>query len=638
MTSSNVNDQTVVVTLTIGGVTHTWEPTLPTSPTATTIDNPEAKSYIERMAVNPNSTYISAIDNFFGALKSAPLSLDLFDHIHLLAMHDVDAARLNLLGGSLPIVATTPSTQFAAGIGFGGTGNGGGLTLGVTPSQLTKATQNNASLIVVVEAAGAEEGNLISVSTNPQRMVFNPRNSRGAVNVRLNNWSTHGTTATVPSRSGTWIATRDADVLSVYCNGALVEQVMGYGSSDPNLQTSFIQYLEDYSTVQTDRISLVATGGSLTAPQVAAFSKAVQDYRLAIGLAEPKTEASHEDKAPEDGPSTDEPRTPEPDASAAPSADALTWSPPALSSPTIINLPSSGDYDNGSSASSATDFELVPPATTDRGMVTFRGGRNVRLIGGRQVLNTSQFNDRAITIRDVANSVFIEGVHIDLAQESPFDGISAGGTGRWATQTQWAHVYMQNILVTGLHGTVAGLHADGFQMDYGIRNLRIDKWTSDTNYQHLFMQQYGNANNPILNNGSIDIRRANFKLNAIAGGEPDREFLSSLYFGQRSSELTSIDNANVSIILDDVWAEPEANPTYSYGAQREVRPVGGAQAPTGLGSDGISQYIHWGGGSYEQLFRDASGGPAIVRLGIPPGGDFVTAADVGIGYVSPGYL
>lgn len=264
---------------------------------------------------------------------------------------------------------------------------------------------------------------------------------------------------------------------------------------------------------------------------------------------------------------------------------------------------------------SDADLVLEPNLATRTGAVQIVGGARVSNIGGQ-----TRFSGTGIIAeiyKNISEVVFLEGRHIIM--EKSADAIVAGGTSRHETPfVLFPKVYIQNVRVEGVRGTYDALHADVFQMDLSAHSINIDKLTADTNYQVLFMrpEPYGGR---ILSH--IDLRRCNFRKNAIPGETGPTKLI---YFGTSDAEVAAV---NYKIYLTDVWAEIPAG----QDPHDVIFPKHGAT----IGSDAISPYVWWpelGG-----IIQDLDGNPGRVRLGAPPGGDFVPAGSVGLNYVSPGY-
>jgi len=256
------------------------------------------------------------------------------------------------------------------------------------------------------------------------------------------------------------------------------------------------------------------------------------------------------------------------------------------------------------------DAVFIPPQVERRSVFQCVGGRHVHYVGGKVVCEWE--GSAAERYKDVSGSVFIEGRHIVMKYTG--DAFSGGGTFRKEkTFRFFPNVYIQNCRVENVHGSYDALHADIFQMDYALRGLNIDRLTGDTNYQALYLR-------PMAPVSSIDLRRCNFRRNA---GPGDKEtFL--IYFFRHHED---VERSSHMIYLTDIYCEiPEGlDPMQCFSPRKGL-----AQ-----GADAEGPYVWWP--DLTQRIQDLNGRPGRIRLGRPPGGDFVTAANAGLNYRSPGY-
>lgn len=289
------------------------------------------------------------------------------------------------------------------------------------------------------------------------------------------------------------------------------------------------------------------------------------------------------------------------------------WTAPEQTSPASYTLSTSYWRNDGNSGrpavfGSTTDVILSPAATARTSRLIVEGGRHVRMIGGSHVL-TDEAGTIAVNAVDITGSIFIDGQLIDLSgRTAECDALQAGGTIRTTVpQTKFPDVYFQNCLVLGVHGTEAGLHADGFQMDRSLNWLRMHMVTVYSSYQWLFLRPLPTVT------GGIDLRRCNFRWYDAAGRD-DQNNLHPFYLALNDTELASV---SYPIFLTDVWIDN----TGVSDPLTLVSPSSSAE----IGSDGVSPYIHW---PTHSRIRDIGGLPGRVRLGTPPGGDYTTAADL----------
>lgn len=267
-------------------------------------------------------------------------------------------------------------------------------------------------------------------------------------------------------------------------------------------------------------------------------------------------------------------------------------------------------------ATAADSLVFLPCPKARTGALQVVGAGSVVHIGGLLRFRDSTGNIAEV-YKDISRSVFLEGRHIIM--EKTADAFVAGGTSRHETPfVRFPDVYIQNCRVEGVQGAAAALHADAFQMDFAANSINIDKFTADTNYQVLFMRPEPSGGRVLSH---IDLRRCNFRKNRVPG---DPEPTKLVYFGTSAAEVAA---AGHRIFLTEVWCEVPAG----QNPRDYVYPKVGSE----LASDAIGPYVWWP--SLTQVVRDLQGRPGKVRIGVPPGGDFVPASAVGLDYVSPGY-
>jgi hypothetical protein len=237
----------------------------------------------------------------------------------------------------------------------------------------------------------------------------------------------------------------------------------------------------------------------------------------------------------------------------------------------------------------AQDYRVHMPATPfdAKNGIQLIGGRNVVLIGGE--INLSQVygsdlgkNNRAIFIKGDATQTVPRTIHIEglliggvLGEGVDIDSLSEPGL----------TIRFQNIRFNSeLQGSYGTNHSDAIQAYNGPCHLEVDKLTAAIcAYQGIFLQPFSFGDGPVE---EYTFRRMNLTGTSTAG-----------YMLWKSSPTL------YDITVDRVWVSPAA----SKAGQPD-------------------QYLwhpqYWTG----------------VQEGAPPGGDFVQVNDVGLNYVSPGYI
>lgn len=340
------------------------------------------------------------------------------------------------------------------------------------------------------------------------------------------------------------------------------------------------------------RLTIVATDPEGTTLTVEATFEIAAADAPAVGDeagTHPPSIGDPEEGETDPGPSdADEPAPSAPDA---PPLEPLAWAPPVLTNPITIHVGVTGGIGR---LDTSRDYVLVMPQVPRREGLVIDGGRNVVLIGGEisiphQGTNPSINQRRALHIANATGTVHVEGLLMHG------DDISEGVQ----TRAPDAIVQLQNLAILNVHARdqvrFTDNHPDVIQTWGSVRELRVDRLTGETDYQGLFFKaDYNGPHGPVhlrnVNMRALPTARYLFWTSNQGGGYP-------------------------TMTLDEVWVAPAAGRTFS----RSVWPESGS-------------VVTGGTASWPNL--PITG---VVRHGLPPGGDFVPAERVGIGYVSPGY-
>ena len=315
----------------------------------------------------------------------------------------------------------------------------------------------------------------------------------------------------------------------------------------------------------------------------------------------------------------------------------LDWAPPVLRDPVTINLPATGtvrlNLDN------ARDYIIRYPDVRRVGGLTLRGGRNIVIIGGASTLppNCGK-GHRNIQIKDKPGVmdrriIHIEGLDIDGSGGGEGDGIGIGAPS--------AIVQLENDRITGLIGHLSSSHADVIQTWGGVKQLRIDHLTGASHYNNLYLRRENSPLKP--GDASVVLDNVNLfgyvnppgwdehtTLRAIAiGTQPPNGSCDGHLCGPPNPRDPVNCQVPGSVVLNNVYADPPDKPLDEFAWPTSTMSAAGCAAV--LSPDGTS--MSW------PALSAAFGGPVTgaIQLGPPPGGDFVPAGSVGVGYVSPGY-
>ena len=284
-----------------------------------------------------------------------------------------------------------------------------------------------------------------------------------------------------------------------------------------------------------------------------------------------------------------------------PTRPLLQWAPPALSKPITIAVTNANRrlvLDDG------RDYRLTIVEPLQRELF-IDGGRNVVVVGGHITIDqmgsdTSYQDNTAVKIRNgnPSGTVHVEGLLVD----GPYvnDGIAIATT---------RDVQIENVRVEAAHDMIKGGHADCVQIQQGVGDLRMDRFTCSTQRQGIFL---GDHDGPI---GSADLRHVNMY---AAGG-------SHLFFQVSGSSPVALHGIWLAIAPGfrpyapfGYWVFPQVDGRTLQGDfDRRRRAVVG----------------HHG----QRLWFVGSNITGIVRKGAPRVGDFVPTGVAGVGYSSPGY-
>jgi hypothetical protein len=237
---------------------------------------------------------------------------------------------------------------------------------------------------------------------------------------------------------------------------------------------------------------------------------------------------------------------------------------------------------------------LILGTTAHQGNVTIKGGRNVTIKGGTIAIPASSTKRSALNITDSIGTVHVEGVLFDGTQHE-MDAIQIVAPS--------ATVQLENIRAVGIVGTFATNHSDVVQPWGGVKALRVDRLTADSNYQGIYSRPDQGAI------GSVDLQNVDLTFNNAAATSSGG-FLLWMTDGCTMAPTT----------LSNVYIAPRFGST-----------VGAAVWPTTTDASCPSKLS---GSSVTFPKLPVTGG---VIGGTPPVGAFVPAGKAGTAYASPGY-
>ena len=317
-----------------------------------------------------------------------------------------------------------------------------------------------------------------------------------------------------------------------------------------------------------------------------------------------------------------------------PPTNALRWAPPTLTNPITITLPPTGDQTLN--LDNSRDYLIRYPAVRRVGELRLIGGRNIVIIGGASTIAPHPGTGvRNIQISDKpgvmdGRVIHIEGLDIDGSGGGEADGIGIGAPS--------AIVQIENVRITGLIGHLGSTHADVIQTWGGVKELRIYDLTGASHYNNLYLRRENSPLGPAI--GPVTLDHVNLfgyvnpagwdipsTLRALSiGTQPaDSDCDGKGHCGPSNPDSTTNCRLTSPVTLNQFYGAPPAG-----SLQRFMWPTDygvAAGCPSALSADGQSAY-------WPSLGSLVTG---VMQLGPPPGGDFVPAGSVGVGYVSPGY-
>jgi hypothetical protein len=269
----------------------------------------------------------------------------------------------------------------------------------------------------------------------------------------------------------------------------------------------------------------------------------------------------------------------------------LRWPAPTLTSPTTIAVPQG---DAGVKLDTTKDYVLNLGSTPHKGILSINGGRNVVIKGGTIALPATSAKTTGLFIANSVGTVHVEGVLFDGSLHE-MDAIQISAPA--------ATVQIENVRANGLFGSFDTNHTDVIQPWGGVKALRVDRLTADSNYQGIFTRPDQGAI------GSVDLQNVDLTFNnakaTSAGG-----FLLWM-----SSDCTMAPTT-----LSNVYITPRSGTTLGM----SVWPAT---------SDRVCPSLQTGNTvTFPRL--PVTGG---VIGGAPPVGPFVPTGKAGTAYVSPGY-
>jgi Ca-dependent carbohydrate-binding module xylan-binding len=280
-----------------------------------------------------------------------------------------------------------------------------------------------------------------------------------------------------------------------------------------------------------------------------------------------------------------------PAAPAATVSSKLRWAAPTLTAPTTIAV---AQGDQTLTLDTTKDYVVSLGSTTHQGNLTLKGGRNVVLKGGTIALPLTSLRKTALNIANSTGTVHVEGVLFDgtLHEMDAIQIVAPAAT-----------VQIENVRAVGLLGSFDTNHSDVIQPYGGVKALRVDRLTADSNYQGIFTRPDLGAI------GSVELQNVDLAFNSTKATSSGGYLL-----------WMTTDCAMAPTTLSNVYITPRTGTSVG----NAVWPAtGDANCPSKLSGNTVT---------FPKL--PVTGG---VIGGAPPAGSFVKAGVAGAAYASPGY-
>ena len=237
--------------------------------------DPDAAAFASAMSVAPSAARVALIDAFVRAIKAGGLWARL-DVLYLIAAHDEQAGRVNLMAPGHYTCTAVNSPSFVADRGFAGDGATSYLSTGLNPGAGgTRFGLDDASLFVWsltdLNASAAEIG-----TGSATRLLAR---SFGALAARANTATT--TTVAVADSLGLVGWSRRSAVGHDFFRGATV--VASPEQASETISAGVMRVGAAASTYSARRLAVAGAGAGLDGDEIAALAAACGAYLDAVG-------------------------------------------------------------------------------------------------------------------------------------------------------------------------------------------------------------------------------------------------------------------------------------------------------------------------------------------------------------------
>jgi hypothetical protein len=330
----------------------------------------------------------------------------------------------------------------------------------------------------------------------------------------------------------------------------------------------------------------------------------------------------------------------------------LTWAPPGYPGyPGYVSVALSAgggtlDLDD------TKDYRLIPPSTPIQGHTDIRGGRNIVTIGGHCHIpdggyGASAISRRCITFRDNSGEVSGRIIHIEGWYADGPDLTEGINIATPSAVIQIENIRIEKVVARGYedltdrkayHGK--GSHPDLLQPFGGAKEIRVDKFTGRSGYQHFWLRWYPPEHPPVQDRRYF-FRRVNTEAVSYVAADDGKSYYGHSGWGwyKHQSPQLFLEGGTVwhkhhPLASTATFKGSFQNKEWTADRDPDYEPQIATDS-TGTHGYYLDRAVNVNGRPAVRNFDDT--GPGRVYSGIPPEGDYVLKGSVGIGYTSPGY-
>lgn len=241
--------------------------------------HPHTIAYLNAMTVKPNGFVTNAIDTLVKKMVSDDL-WDHFDLFYLLAAHDGQASRVNLMNPGTDTLAITGSPVFSAYDGWTGVSTSGYLDATTNMNALTKYQQNNMHLGAWVGNFTANQNSMvIGLPTSNNLGLFPSYNGNPGNFYARTQSLTNSSLSLGNGGSGHCLTERNAasgaNSITMYKNGSMINQ---HDTTSAAVSAIPLRLLTGILGTNTSQLRIAHTGSYLGSTKAGKLYDAVNAF------------------------------------------------------------------------------------------------------------------------------------------------------------------------------------------------------------------------------------------------------------------------------------------------------------------------------------------------------------------------